>query len=104
MLGGLYKAQREYQNAIDVLSRFVQSKTEAGEGSDKGAAMAYYNIACYYALQAAKRGDANAKRAAYENLRRSIELDPDSRKDAKLDVDFESLAHEDDFRIIVTDS
>ena len=79
VLGRLYKAQKNYDKAIEVLTRFIKAKMACSEGEDEHTAAAHYNRACYRSLMSEAlhaKGDENyaqeMKKAAIEDLKKSF--------------------------------
>lgn len=105
LMGRLYRRLRRYNQAIDVLSRFILEKEKRNQ-FDEDLADAYYNRACYriILMQEAKNLEKQAeeKELAYEDLATSIKRNASNRLDAAQDEDFEPLWQEQRFKELVS--
>ena len=107
VLGRLYRTLGNYNEAIGVLSRFIEAKKAAGQGSDEHTADALYNRACYRSVKSKQKEGSEAdelRKEAVEDLRQSIALSPRNATEAKTDGDFDPLQREEEaFRTLVPD-
>ena len=83
VLGRAYRNLGEGQKAIEVLSEYI-AKKERAQQPDSDVGDAYYNLACYFALD-------GQNFLAVENLKRAISLHPDNIEAAKVDPDLSSI-------------
>lgn len=82
--------------AMETVTRYIEAHRSASQ-PDKYISSAYYNRACYHALQ----GDASA---ALSDLRRALELSvnvADDKTHAKEDEDFKALKNTTEFKALV---
>jgi tetratricopeptide (TPR) repeat protein len=93
ILGRAYRLLAEPQKAIEILTEYIAIK-ERDQQLDSDLGDAYYNLACYLAL------DGNYA-SAMENLRRAIRLNPQHIEDARVDPDLSSVR--DQLREILAD-
>jgi tetratricopeptide (TPR) repeat protein len=83
VLGRAYRNLGEPQKATGILSEYIASK-ERNQQRDRDLGDAYYNLACYLALD-------GQRPLAVENLRKAISLNPDNIGAAKSDPDLSSI-------------
>jgi tetratricopeptide (TPR) repeat protein len=83
VLGNAYRILGEPQRAIEVLAEYI-AKKERDQQVDSDLGDAYYNLACYLALD-------GQNSLAVENLKRAISLNPDNIEAAKTDTDLSSI-------------
>jgi tetratricopeptide (TPR) repeat protein len=98
ILGRLHRRLLRYDEAIKVLSTFLENKQRAGSGGDSDAAAAYYNRACYYVLKGSETGDVAFYSQALEDLERALAGAPELREEARQDPDFELLRDNEEFQ------
>ena len=104
MLGRLYRKLGSYDEAIGALSRFIEAKTAAGQGSDEHTAAALYNRACYRSQESTHKEGREAyelREEAVEDLRKAVTLSPQTATEAKTDDDFDPLKGDEAFRTLV---
>jgi tetratricopeptide (TPR) repeat protein len=104
VLGEIYRKTGRYQQAIDLLTEFLNTIERSGRNKD--IADARYNRAGYYNLMADRLADGNEKKQqlknqAYEDLKESIRLSPENKEDAIAEGDLESLRQEERFTQLV---
>jgi len=109
ILARIYKKQKNYSKAIEILSKAIESRKRYPELSkDTDTAALYYNRACYNNLlraQAAKEDnvlDQELKSKMYIDLKEAINFDVSNRLEAKDDDDFDSVKTESKFLEYVT--
>jgi len=105
LLGRLYRMNKDFDNAIQALSVFLDEKKKKGEAKDKDYADLLYNRACYHALKAGVLGPdqgAAEREAACKDLVASIELVPENKLEAKGEPDFSALAGDPTFKAIIS--
>ena len=80
VLGRLFSVQKNYEKAVETLSKFVKAKADCKEGNDRHTAAALYNRACYQSLISEKLQDEAKARemrgAAIKDLEEACKLDP----------------------------
>ena len=104
MLGRLYRRLGSYDEAIGVLSRFIEAKEAAGQGSDEHTADAFYNRACCRSVKSKQEEGREAdelKKEAVDDLGKSVALSPQNATEAKTDNDFDALREDETFRTLV---
>lgn len=82
VLGRLYRKVGNLDQAIAVLTEFLNNKKNAGQASDRDYGDAIFNRACYYSLKSAKAAGneaADLKKLAYADLVESVKASPDNR-------------------------
>lgn len=108
ILGRLYKKLEEFDDAINVLTVFLRNKEKKNE-IDIDYAAALYNRACYNTLAYAEAAKIKRpsvshyqlKTNALEDLRKTVGLNPDHKKDAAEDKDFDSIRDDVEFKKII---
>lgn len=98
VLGRLYRKDNNLPSAIDVLTKFLESK---GLEQDQDYADALYNRACYKTLLFGNTKEPQSRIEALKDLEKSINLSPDNKGDARLDEDFKALWKDAEFKRLV---
>lgn len=104
VLGRVYRKLGRYQEAIDVLTELLNRIRNSNRNND--VADLLFNRACYYNLVADKLsdGDQNKKELkenVYKDLSESIRLSYENKKDAAVDLDFQTLWNEERFKRLI---
>jgi len=103
-LARLYRALHQYEPAEDVLSTYIARKRRSGEPADVATVTAYFNRACYRSLQWRTANEVERAVLAApitQDLKRCFRLDPDTKKDALRDKDFDHLHNQSWFQELV---
>jgi tetratricopeptide (TPR) repeat protein len=102
ILSNLYTKKGDYDNAISLLTGFIEMLQEKG-GRNKDIADALYNRACFINIVAegitnnlAKREE--LKHKVFADLERSFRLAPSNREEAKNDPDLQNLLNDNMFK------
>jgi tetratricopeptide (TPR) repeat protein len=93
LAGRLLRKDKKFQDAIEVLTRYINSKAADGE-FDEDYADVLYNRACYSVLIAHEEQATDTEKLvnkAITDLRKSIDLKPINAKDADEDPDFKKI-------------
>lgn len=94
-LGRLYRATGDLDNAIQVLTEFIQNKEKAGGGGDADSGAAYYNRACYQVLKARAAVQDSDKatllQAAPSDIKEAIKRAPENKGYALEDPDLTEI-------------
>lgn len=92
LLARLYdEAIGDHQNAIAVLSAFLEAKKKNGEDSDADTADALWNLANYFEVEGREQQDPALRTKAVETLKQSLHLVPAYYSDLMKDQDFAAL-------------
>lgn len=106
-LGRLYRKAKDYDRGIFTLRRFISETKNKEDQAD-----AYFNIACYHVLKAQNmpssaenrgREIERLKNEAIEALRTAVELNPENRRAAQTDEDFNSILDDERFKEVTAD-
>lgn len=92
-IGRLHRRLRDLDEAIKILTRYIDQNRSIGAPNSAYSAM-LYNRACYYGLLYEKTRKADFADHAFADLARALEFAPDKEKDralARNDNDFDSL-------------
>jgi hypothetical protein len=105
-LAGLYaKSRKDEMQAIRILDDCLQEMRRLGTIKKADESDILFNRACYNTLYAQKLEGDEAKRPyldqVFKDLRRSVELFPANRIDARSDTDFDSIRDRPEFKAIV---
>lgn len=103
-LARLYVALERYRDAEEVMTAFIRRKREQGERHDDAIADAYYDRACYQALQwsgANREKKADLVSGIKRDLTRAFRLNNALRDEAKKDPELKDVAGESWFETIV---
>jgi len=99
----LYVALERYQDAEQVMTTFIGRKREKGDRSDGAITDAYYDRACYQALQwpsANEEEKANLTIGIRRDLTRAFRLNNNLREFAKKDRELKNVASESWFQTL----
>jgi hypothetical protein len=95
LLGRLYREMREFDKAIDALTRCLALRQAQGAPENTDDADLYFNRACYHNLKSRAETAVDrksfSKRNAVEDLRRSFRLSTANVEDAKNDEDLKDI-------------
>lgn len=72
VLANLYDENNEWQKAVDVLTKFISARQNAGQVNDDDVATAWFNLACFYSTRAEKEQDASSKQSLLANAERYL--------------------------------